>query len=76
MKTTIAPITVGSIIRYGTAPSALMQVELVAFNHGGAGEHRYYGKQCYGGSQGANHSHCRLASSADLETWNTERLRA
>lgn len=64
-------IKIGSIIRHGAGPTALMQVTHISENHGGIHD-RYYGKSFYGTSVGAYAYEVRLASAADLECWERQ----
>jgi hypothetical protein len=60
---------VGTILRYDRGKTALMRVDTISANHGGKGEHRYYGAQCMGGLVGAYHTDCKPADAADVVTW-------
>lgn len=59
---------VGDILRYGSGPTALFKVTFVSVGHGGSVA-RYYGQHCMGGSHGAYHDRCCVASGSDLKQW-------
>jgi len=67
---TLAPLTTGTLVRYGEAPAALMRIDSIAYNHGGPGQHRYYGAQLAGGSHAAYHAQLRLANEVDRAHWH------
>lgn len=64
---------IGDYIRYGSGSTALMRITYVSIDHAGQGRHRYYGEQCYGGSEGAYESDCSPFSDEDRRTWIEER---
>lgn len=73
MKLVDEAFPIGTIIRYGEGPTALMRVGTISYNHGGPGVTRYYGQQCTGGVTGAYHGDCRAASRKDIRTWRDNR---
>lgn len=44
---------VGDCLKYADGPSAWFRVTLIGTNHGGRGEHRYWGDHMLGGAHGA-----------------------
>ncbi len=64
-------LCVGSVVRYGEGVTALMRIEAISKDHGGKGQHRYYGQQFYGGTVGAYHSECSKPSAGDRALWRT-----
>ncbi len=54
---------IGSIIRYGNGPTALMRIESIS-------NKRYYGVQYFGGSVGALEMDCRPPTPDDLAKWH------
>jgi hypothetical protein len=61
---------IGDVIRYAAGSTALIKITTVLPGHGGSRAY-YCGDQCMGGAACAYHEKVQLASSADLETWNS-----
>lgn len=62
---------VGTILRYSHGETALMQVNTIREGHGGSIA-RYWGPHCMGGTYGAYHEDCVVATPEDIETWKTK----
>ena len=60
----------GDIIRHGVGSTALMRVDSISRDHGGVGDHRYYGRHCMGGAYGCYHADARPANDDDLKMWS------
>lgn len=59
----------GDLVRYGSGSTALMLIEVVRLNHAGPGQHRYWGRQCMGGSAGAYQDQLSEPTDEDRATW-------
>lgn len=59
------PYAIGTLVRYESGPTALMEICSYHENAGG-----YHGRQCMGGITFAGHNSCVPASDADYKTWH------
>lgn len=57
----------GTIVRYDNGPTALVRIDSVFMDHGGRGNHRYYGAHCMGGAHGVYHREVSVADDSDIE---------
>jgi len=60
---------IGNILRYSNGPTALMRIDSISLNHGGKGNHRYYGIHVLDGKKGVYHRDAKPASDSDLAEW-------
>lgn len=63
------PLPVGTLVRTGAGPTALMLITEIRSGHGGSVA-RYYGIHCMGGYCGAYHEAVTVAKETDEVTWN------